>query len=221
VTDEQIHDYLDWIASLYPHHLILPGESQQVFNTISQSLMKMPISDVAGLSLSRQPRGSHGGGDLKVECQACRPGERRRGEGGNKLEALFQTAGGLEAFYPAWGAGLSKMEKQGLQVMRLGWIDSPTFDVSGNILDGVRFIHEGIANGENVLVNCAQGKSRSASLVIAYLMTLRKMTYAEALEYTRKRRAIVEPNYGIEKQLQSMEAAGVFLTFRKEKLGLD
>ena len=103
--------------------------------------------------------------------------------------------------------------------MRFGWIDSPTYDVSVNILDGVYFIHEGLMSGENVLVNCAQGKSRSASLVIAYLMTAENKTYLDALSYTRERRSIVQPSPGIERQLKEMEGKGVFMTFRKEKLG--
>jgi len=126
----------------------------------------------------------------------------------------------LEKFFPRWGANLSQMEKEGLQVMRFGWIDPPTYDVSVNILDGVSFIHEGLMSGENVLVNCAQGKSRSASLVIAYLMTAENKTYLDALSYTRERRSIVQPNPGIERQLKEMEGKGVFMTFRKEKLGL-
>ncbi len=49
-------------------------------------------------------------------------------------------------------------------------------------------------------VHCVQGLSRSASMVIAYLMLHQEMTVTEAMRHVRKTRA-VHPNEGFLKQL--------------------
>ena len=58
---------------------------------------------------------------------------------------------------------------------------------------------------EKVLVHCMAGASRSATIVIAYLMWKKKMKYKEASQYVKDRRFIVYPNFGFRKQLQIFE----------------
>lgn len=47
-----------------------------------------------------------------------------------------------------------------------------------------------IEKAEKILVHCSQGKSRSASFVIYYLMKKWGIGYDEAFLYVKKRRAI-------------------------------
>ncbi|CAD8161251.1 unnamed protein product [Paramecium octaurelia] len=58
----------------------------------------------------------------------------------------------------------------------------------------------------NVLVHCYAGISRSATIVIAYLMKSYKMTLDEAYKYVQQHRPIINPNPGFMKQLQQYEA---------------
>ncbi|CAK74625.1 unnamed protein product (macronuclear) [Paramecium tetraurelia] len=58
----------------------------------------------------------------------------------------------------------------------------------------------------NVLVHCYAGISRSATIVIAYLMKSYKMTLDEAFKYVQQLRPIINPNPGFMKQLQQYEA---------------
>ena len=59
-----------------------------------------------------------------------------------------------------------------------------------------------IKGGCNVFVHCAAGKSRSASIVIAYLLFKNKsMTPNAAFEFLRSKRPIVLPNEGFENQI--------------------
>ena len=51
-----------------------------------------------------------------------------------------------------------------------------------------------------IFVHCFQGISRSASLVLAYLMIYQKIPLPEAVTLVRKKRAI-HPNDGFVKQL--------------------
>ena len=62
-----------------------------------------------------------------------------------------------------------------------------------------------IKGEDKVLVHCSQGASRSATIVIAYLMWSKKMPYKEALEFVKKKRSIVWPNFGFKDQLELFE----------------
>ena len=59
-----------------------------------------------------------------------------------------------------------------------------------------------------VLVHCKEGVSRSASIVISYLMKSRNMKLNETLEYVKNRREVVDPNSGFKEQLKEFEKNG-------------
>jgi protein-tyrosine phosphatase len=71
-------------------------------------------------------------------------------------------------------------EKHGILFKLLDIDDMPDFDISPFFDESNPFIHEGITNQEGVLVVCTAGISRSAAIVIAYLMKMRDLKYAEA-----------------------------------------
>ena len=54
-------------------------------------------------------------------------------------------------------------------------------------------------------VHCSHGISRSATLVIAYLMIIKKMTLRDAYTFVRQRRCIVQPNKSFMEQLIRLE----------------
>lgn len=56
-----------------------------------------------------------------------------------------------------------------------------------------------------VLVHCVAGISRSATIVIAYLMKEMGMDYADAYNYVKERRRIINPNSGFKRQLRQFE----------------
>jgi predicted protein tyrosine phosphatase len=64
-----------------------------------------------------------------------------------------------------------------------------------------QFIDESLQKGENVLVHCMAGISRSVSLVISYLMYKYKFSYIDALLIIQKTRPIAFPNVGFKNQL--------------------
>ncbi|GAV04209.1 hypothetical protein RvY_14521 [Ramazzottius varieornatus] len=59
--------------------------------------------------------------------------------------------------------------------------------------------------GGKVLVHCMAGVSRSASIVIAYLVKYGNMSLREAYMHTKKARSIIRPNPGFFKQLIEYE----------------
>lgn len=69
----------------------------------------------------------------------------------------------------------------------------------------VNSIRAALAEGGRVLVHCAAGISRSATVVIAYLMLADGFTLKNAFEYTIGRRPVIWPNNGFMGLLISLE----------------
>ena len=70
------------------------------------------------------------------------------------------------------------------------------------ILEGVRFIEENM--NRKVLVFCGCGVSRSASVVVAYIMKSQKMSFENALYYVQQKRQWAHPNSTIQEVLKKL-----------------
>ncbi|KAF7359896.1 Phosphatases II [Mycena venus] len=68
------------------------------------------------------------------------------------------------------------------------------------------YIRTSLARGDNVLVHCQQGVSRSASIVIAYLIREHSMTYDTAFDLVKRQRQCIKPNPGFVKTLREWES---------------
>mmetsp|Transcript_45849 Transcript_45849/g.112693 ORF Transcript_45849/g.112693 Transcript_45849/m.112693 type:complete len:194 (-) Transcript_45849:99-680(-) len=86
--------------------------------------------------------------------------------------------------------------------------DSKDFDLLGSITDAVQFIQDAHdASPQNrVLVHCVQGISRSASVVVAYLVHS-GMSLQHAYEHVRARRKIAAPRANFIEQLGIFESS--------------
>ncbi|KAK1881569.1 Dual specificity phosphatase DUPD1 [Dissostichus eleginoides] len=83
--------------------------------------------------------------------------------------------------------------------------DVTTFNLSQYFFSAARFIEETLSNPQNkLLVHCVMGRSRSATLFLAYLMICENMTVVEAIEHVKSRRRII-PNWGFLKQLRELD----------------
>lgn len=67
------------------------------------------------------------------------------------------------------------------------------------------FVEKGRSGSNRVLVHCAAGISRSATVVCAYLMRKNGWTLPQTLQFLRARRGCVNPNPGFVAQLQQYE----------------
>jgi protein-tyrosine phosphatase len=74
--------------------------------------------------------------------------------------------------------------------------DVPTTRLAPHFGDCIKFIYNAIASGGKVLVHCWAGVSRSATIVIAYLMRMHEMQLGLAFNLVRTKRMIVNPNHG-------------------------
>jgi dual specificity MAP kinase phosphatase len=64
------------------------------------------------------------------------------------------------------------------------------------------FLRQGIEQGESVFVHCKRGASRSGSVIIAYLMATRDLSYQEACRVARGAREYINPSKWFIKQFQ-------------------
>lgn len=83
-------------------------------------------------------------------------------------------------------------------------LDLPEFNLKTIIWECIPFIRFAISQCSNVLVHCNAGVSRSASIVIAYLMLIENLSYLDAYICVKQARKCINPNAGFIKQLQSL-----------------
>lgn len=107
--------------------------------------------------------------------------------------AVVNTAKGLEMFGPKYVGGVAETKARGVDFLDLNWVDAhdqilPVADLQRS----VKYIHAAIITGKSVVVHCAQGKSRSTTVVLAYLSSAMKerLTMVDALAFVKERRAM-------------------------------
>lgn len=86
-------------------------------------------------------------------------------------------------------------------------MDDRTVDIRPYLEGASSQIERALRAGRNVLVHCQQGVSRSASIVIAYLIRYRNMSYEAASSLVRHKRACIKPNSGFVTALHEWEGA--------------
>ena len=62
-----------------------------------------------------------------------------------------------------------------------------------------------IEDNKKVLVHCWAGASRSATIIIAYIMWKNQLEFMEAIKIIEQKRPIIKPNYGFVRQLEMFE----------------
>ena len=121
-------------------------------------------------------------------------------------ECVLNCAGHkLHDFLPPTRAGFDKLRSETPpRLYDLEWEDSEAFEIKlEEVLSALAWAREQVASGLHVVVNCAQGKSRSGLMAIAYLMAKRKLAVADALAEVQARRPLVQPNPAFMRALQA------------------
>ncbi|KAM9336741.1 dual specificity phosphatase 29-like [Symphorus nematophorus] len=84
--------------------------------------------------------------------------------------------------------------------------DCKDFDLSRFFIETADFIHGALSHKGKVLVHCARGISRSATLALAFLMIKERLTLVEAVQAVCKHRNIL-PNVGFLNQLCHLDSS--------------
>lgn len=84
-------------------------------------------------------------------------------------------------------------------------LDLDITDLHKYLLGCIGFIYNALKSKENVLVHCNAGVSRSASIVIAYLILNDNLSFENAHEIVKKARPCIRPNDGFMVQLKRLQ----------------
>merc|ERR1712232_559666 len=99
----------------------------------------------------------------------------------------------------------SELLGQDMTWKRVALEDTEDQDLQGGFEDGLRAIDAAVAAGGRVFVHCFEGKSRSVSLCVAYMLTRERLSLADALSLVRSKRPQIRINRGFFKQLLALE----------------
>ena len=81
--------------------------------------------------------------------------------------------------------------------LKLNLLDTAREDISSVFYDALDFMDTVLERERGcVFVHCQHGVSRSSTLVIAYIMWKRRLSYDDALEFVRAARPTINPNIG-------------------------
>ncbi|XP_065582628.1 dual specificity protein phosphatase 3-like [Artemia franciscana] len=83
-------------------------------------------------------------------------------------------------------------------------VDIVSYNLSRHFNEAAEFIDEALRKGGKILVHCQMGISRSATLVIAFLMIKKQLSVEEAIKTVRMKRFIY-PNDGFLRQLCQLD----------------
>eukprot|EP00475_Leptophrys_vorax_P042654 TRINITY_DN80481_c0_g1_i1.p1 TRINITY_DN80481_c0_g1~~TRINITY_DN80481_c0_g1_i1.p1 ORF type:complete len:235 (-),score=72.06 TRINITY_DN80481_c0_g1_i1:12-716(-) len=92
-----------------------------------------------------------------------------------------------------------------IRKFRVSIKDSGEEDLIGNLPEVTDFIHKARSDGLPVLVHCSMGVSRSASVVIAYMIRYENLSLFEAHARVKAVRDVICPNVGFLQQLGMWE----------------
>jgi atypical dual specificity phosphatase len=131
---------------------------------------------------------------------------------------VVNTARGLEMFGPKYTGAVERARSElGVAFLDLGWVDSTSFEISDDsLVSCCRFIHLARRTGGSVLVHCAQGRSRSATAVVAHMMASLGLPYHTALAAVQARRKMAEPNPTFQQRLAAFEKSPTLSALREQ-----
>ena len=107
------------------------------------------------------------------------------------ISNILICAEGCESFYP---------DEYKYKILYLD--DAIDEDLLSWLKEAFEFID---SSKDNIYIHCVMGISRSASIVIAYIMYKNKITFNEAFDFVYKKRKVISPNSGFQNQLKKLE----------------
>ena len=94
---------------------------------------------------------------------------------------------------------------EGFTYKQIAVEDNLDVDMTQHLTGAFQFIEEARVCGEKVLVHCHAGRSRSVTIILAYLMKYYGHTLDSALEFVKQRKPDINPNLSFVGQLLTYE----------------
>ena len=128
------------------------------------------------------------------------------------IKCVVNTSNDVRAFH-AYQTSVRRL-KENLHVgfARLMWKDDDEQVLEKADLEGaIKHIHQQRQRGSSVLVHCIMGKSRSAALTVAYLLTVQKdKSVDECIAQVKEARPTANPRESFVTQLKKLKDEGFF-----------
>lgn len=112
-----------------------------------------------------------------------------------KITHILNVATGIENAFP-----------EQYKYLNIELLDLPETNIRQMFSQTNEFIQQAMTHNGCVLVHCNAGISRSASIVLAYLLGVHYMKYEDAYELLKAARSIISPNIGFVRQLKEYAA---------------
>lgn len=103
--------------------------------------------------------------------------------------------------------------------LKLNLYDSPQQPLD-HVLDRTyKYILDAVEKGGTVLVHCHAGVSRSATIVLYFIMKIKKWSLEDSYRYLKSKRSIINPNKGFMYQLHLKSSTGTTRVQRPWRVG--
>ena len=97
-------------------------------------------------------------------------------------------------------------ENKNIKYLKLDIKDQNDFPIENFFEQGSQFIQESINNNDgNILIHCMEGKSRSTSILMAYLIKYKNENTNSAYKILKAKRKLTMPNLGFMYKLREYE----------------
>ena len=107
---------------------------------------------------------------------------------------ILQTKKISHVLVAGMGLTMPHKDEPSIHYHKINLIDHHSQSLTKHLDGCLKFIDDALAAEGSVLVHCALGVSRSASIVIAYVSKTLHLTFDEAISLVREKRPEVEPN---------------------------
>ena len=94
-----------------------------------------------------------------------------------------------------------------IEYLKIHVVDDLSSDILQYLDDAMQFIDKGIEKDNKLLVHCMAGRSRSVTVLIAYLMNKKHMSLDDAYDFVKARRDEASPNPNFMEQLETYQAS--------------
>ncbi|CAE7233356.1 DSPTP1B, partial [Symbiodinium pilosum] len=119
------------------------------------------------------------------------------------IKGIVTCARDLQVLWPKFNEAVADAEARGLKYHLVPLLDEPQQKLEvEDLRKAAGFLHQIVEAGGNVLVHCAQGRSRSTTVLLAYLAAAKNMTVVSALALIQDKRHMAQPNSGFMEQLR-------------------
>lgn len=109
-----------------------------------------------------------------------------------------------EIWYPPTLTQL--LTENGIETIKFPMYDTEDYNIEKVLSDAMCYMHLILSNGGKIYIHCAMGVSRSATIVIAYLIRHRNMSFDEAYQWVKDRRSWIRPNHRFMTDLKALKA---------------